>query len=46
MGGKLQLSERQQKILRRVVEEYVQTGRPVGSKTLVAESGVTASPSR
>src|SRR3954447_1529369 len=45
MSGKLQLSERQQKILRRVVEEYVQTGRPVGSKTLVAESGVNASPS-
>src|SRR3954469_7971358 len=45
MTAKLQLSERQQKILRRVVEEYVQTGRPVGSKTLVAESGVNASPS-
>src|SRR5213080_174001 len=45
MSVKLQLTERQQKILRRVVEEYVQTGRPVGSKTLVAESGVNASPS-
>jgi len=45
MSVKMQLTERQQKILRRVVEEYVQTGRPVGSKTLVAESGVTASPS-
>ena len=45
MSVKLQLTERQQKILRRVVEEYVQTGRPVGSKTLVAESGVSASPS-
>ena len=30
-----QLTARQQEILRRVVEEYVATGQPVGSKTLV-----------
>jgi heat-inducible transcriptional repressor len=39
------LSERQRDILRLVVEEYVQTGQPVGSKTLVERSGVGFSPS-
>ena len=41
----VQLSPRQQEILRRVVEEFVATGEPVGSKTLVerAELGVSAS---
>jgi heat-inducible transcriptional repressor len=45
MGVKLQLTRRQQEILRRVVEEYVATGQPVGSKTLVERSGLTAAPS-
>src|SRR5436309_7786816 len=45
MSVKLQLTERQQRILRRVVEEFVQTRRPVGSKTLVGEAGVGASAS-
>ena len=39
------LTPRQQEILRRVVEEYVATGQPVGSKTLVEHSGVTAAAS-
>jgi len=39
------LSERQQAILQRLVEEYVSTGQPVGSRTLVERSGVGASPS-
>src|SRR5581483_1482634 len=39
------LSERQQDILHRVVEEYVATGQPVGSRTLVDRSdfGVSSS---
>jgi heat-inducible transcriptional repressor len=41
----IQLTRRQQEILRRVVEEYVSTGQPVGSKTLVETAGVTAAPS-
>jgi heat-inducible transcriptional repressor len=45
MGVKLQLTQRQQEILRRVVEEYVATGQPVGSKTLVVRSGLAAAPS-
>jgi heat-inducible transcriptional repressor len=45
MSVKLQLTPRQQEILRRVVEEYVATGQPVGSKTLVEKSGLTASAS-
>jgi heat-inducible transcriptional repressor len=39
------LSARQGEILRRVVEEYVATGQPVGSKTLVARAGLGVSPS-
>jgi len=39
------LSERQGDILRRVVEEYVATGQPVGSKTLVERAGLRLSPS-
>ena len=39
------LSERQQGILRRVVEEYVATGQPVGSRSLVERSGLAVSPS-
>jgi heat-inducible transcriptional repressor len=45
MSVKLQLKPRQQEILRCVVEEYVATGQPVGSRTLVAKGGLTASPS-
>src|SRR5438045_8188479 len=45
MSVKLQLTSRQQEILRRVVEEYVATGQPVGSKTLVEKAQVTASAS-
>jgi heat-inducible transcriptional repressor len=45
MSVKLQLTPRQQDILRRVVEEYVVTGRPVGSRTLVAHAGLAASSS-
>jgi heat-inducible transcriptional repressor len=44
MSVKLQLTPRQQEILRRVVEEYVATGQPVGSKTLVTR-GLNVSPS-
>ena len=39
------LSERQQGILRRVVEDYVATGQPVGSRTLVERSDLGVSPS-
>jgi heat-inducible transcriptional repressor len=39
------LSQRQGDILRRVVEEYVATGQPVGSKTLVERAGLGVSPS-
>src|SRR5215212_881713 len=39
------LPERQREILCRVVEEYVATGQPVGSKTLVERAGVLVSPS-
>src|SRR6266446_335217 len=45
MSAKLQLTARQQEILRRVVEEHVATGQPVGSKTLVEKASVTAAPS-
>jgi heat-inducible transcriptional repressor len=40
-----ELSERQIAILRRVVDEYVASGQPVGSKTLVARGGLGVSPS-
>jgi heat-inducible transcriptional repressor len=39
------LSERQRRILTRVVSEYIATGHPVGSKWLVEAGGVDASPS-
>src|SRR6478752_5663659 len=39
------LPERQREILSRVVEEYVATGQPVGSKTLVERTGVPLSSS-
>ncbi len=38
------LTERQRQILIRVVEEYVATGEPVGSKSLVERSGLRISP--
>ncbi|HZD88280.1 MAG TPA: heat-inducible transcriptional repressor HrcA [Gaiellaceae bacterium] len=40
-----QLTERQREILRRVVEEYVGSGQPVGSKTLVERSDLRVSAS-
>jgi heat-inducible transcriptional repressor len=40
-----ELSERKREILRNVVEEYVATGQPVGSKGLVERSGIRASSS-
>ena len=39
------LSKRQRQILRRVVEEFVATGEPVGSKTLVDRAALGVSPS-
>ena len=39
------LSDRQQGILRRLVEEYVATGQPVGSRSLVERSALAFSPS-
>jgi heat-inducible transcriptional repressor len=39
------LTERQRRILRLVVEEYVTTGQPVGSKGLVVRGGMDVSPS-
>jgi heat-inducible transcriptional repressor len=40
-----ELSERQQEIVLRVVEEYVATGQPVGSKSLVERFSMRISPS-
>ena len=39
------LSERQRRILRMVVEEYVTSGQPVGSRHLVESSGLSVSSS-
>jgi heat-inducible transcriptional repressor len=44
-GTGVELTQRQAEVLRRVVEEYVAGGRPVGSKMLVARAGMTVSPS-
>ena len=41
-----QLTERQREILRGVVEEYVESGQPVGSRNLVTRAGMTVSPRR
>src|SRR5918912_2857618 len=41
----VELTPRQREILRRVVEEYVATGQPVGSKTLVERAGLDVSSS-
>jgi heat-inducible transcriptional repressor len=40
-----ELTERQREILLRVVEEYVTTGQPVGSRRLVETAGLRVSPS-
>jgi heat-inducible transcriptional repressor len=40
-----ELSERRRRILRFVVEEYVATGQPVGSKSLVERAGIGVAPS-
>jgi heat-inducible transcriptional repressor len=45
MSVKLHLTLRQREILRRVVEEHVATGQPVGSRTLVEKASVTAAAS-
>ena len=41
----MELTPRKREILRRVVEEHVATGQPVGSKALVERSGLDVSPS-
>jgi heat-inducible transcriptional repressor len=41
----MQLSARKREILRRVVEEYVVAGQPVGSRSLVERGGMRVSPS-
>src|SRR5918997_6685588 len=40
-----ELTDRQRDILRRLVEEYIATGQPVGSKYLVERAGLRVSPS-
>lgn len=40
-----EISQRKRDILRRVIEEYVSTGEPVGSKTLVERAALGVSPS-
>lgn len=42
-GDTMELRERQQKILKAVVESYIHTGEPIGSKALLSESGLTVS---
>lgn len=44
-AANIELTERQREILRRVVEEYVEKGQPVGSRNLVERAGMTVSPS-
>src|SRR6185312_7747742 len=43
-GAKINLSVRQEAILKLIVHEYVQTGRPIGSKSLTERYGVGYSP--
>jgi heat-inducible transcriptional repressor len=43
--GQLRLSERQRALLRGVVDEYVMTGQPVGSRTLLERTGLGVSAS-
>lgn len=40
----MELAPRKQKILRAIVEGYISTGEPVGSKTLLQETGISVSP--
>src|SRR3954451_14525821 len=40
-----QLSDRQRALLRALVEEYIATGQPVGSKTLLQRTGLAVSSS-
>ena len=40
----MELSERQKKLLAAIVERYIATGEPVGSKTLVDALGMPVSP--
>lgn len=40
----MELGERKKKILRAIVEGYIATGEPVGSKTLLQETGISVSP--
>jgi heat-inducible transcriptional repressor len=42
---RLNLSDRQRDVLRRVVEHYVASGEPVGSRALVERGGMAVSPS-
>jgi heat-inducible transcriptional repressor len=44
-GMQVELTPRQREILQKVVEEYVSTGQPVGSKHLVERSKLSVSPS-
>ena len=39
----MELSERKKKVLAAVVEEYIRTAEPVGSKTVVAAAGLSCS---
>lgn len=41
----VELTERQREILRRLVQEYIATGQPIGSKHLVERAGLRVSPS-
>src|SRR3954469_14084402 len=45
MSVSVQLTSRQQEILRRLVEEYVASRHPAGAKTLADRIGLTAAPS-
>jgi heat-inducible transcriptional repressor len=45
MGAGAELSDRQREILSRVVEEYVATSAPVGSRVLVERAGMEVSAS-
>ncbi len=45
ISADIELTPRQRDILRLVVEEYVETGQPVGSRALVERTGLGVSPS-
>jgi heat-inducible transcriptional repressor len=45
MEASIELTPRKREILRRVVEEYVATGQPVGSRAIVERSGLAVSSS-